>query len=301
MNARRRAGLIAVATAATLIFTAASAYAALLVNQIPRGPRLVGGVPSYDASFSGDDNRAADDFTVPKGQVFTVDAVHATGFVEEGSGAATVDVIIYADDKGRPGEIITSTPEIPGGSCTTGDTCIFEPRLEPPVRLEPGNYWVSIQESGFVWRWLVTPPGPPLGAAAVWENPGGGLEVGCTEWSPIVDCRWTSAEQGTDLWYQLLGELADSKFSLGRFSRTGGQVTVAGSFGSSGQLRVTGDGIQDTSKQILAGNREVDLELTSGVKRRLARGDRAQIRVKAVYTAKGGVPYKQRARVTLKP
>jgi hypothetical protein len=302
MTARRARFFAGLATLmAAMVWCSGTAFAGALVDQIPPGRHLVGTVPSYDAFGSSEDNRVADDFTVPAGRVFHIDAVHATGYDAEGSGSATVDVFFYTDSGGLPGDVIYSTNEIPAGTCAESTQCIFEPRLTTQLRLTPGNYWVSVQASGFVWRQKVTPPGPPLGAAAVWENPNGGLGVGCLAWTPVVDCSWTNASNGTDLWYQLLGQLSDSRFTLGHFSRNGDQLAVAGSFASDGSLSIKGSAVKSTKVRINAGNREVKMQLKPSVQRDLTHGDRVRVHVQAVFTAGGGVPYRQHATVTLKP
>jgi len=276
---------------------------AVLVDQIPDGPHRVGTVPSYDRPGSAVDNSAADDFTVPKGRTYTIHGIHATGFAIDGGGTVAVNVTLFSDASGRPGRVLYFRQETPeNGTCSDGNQCVLDAPLLEPRRLKPGNYWFSAQAVGdFVWRWAVTPDGSrPLGAAAVWENPEGGLGVGCRDWTRVVDCTWTNASNGTDLWYLLRGEVTDSRFSLRRFEGSGRKLSIAASFISTGMLDVKGKNIERDRLRVAAGRRRVPLALTDAARRDLDQGENVTVRLRAAFTATGGVPYKQTASTTLR-
>jgi hypothetical protein len=157
------------------------------------------GIVSSDfdsGSFDSYDNRAADDFTVPKGQTWTVTEVDAVGSYFNGSGTASgpadsENVIFYADSKGKPGKAVKGgTFTKLKGKDTSGS---FAMTLgKKGVVLPAGTYWVSVQASidfsGTNSEWAWSNQSTSEGKMAMWENPGNGFGTGCTKYTVENTC-----------------------------------------------------------------------------------------------------------------
>jgi hypothetical protein len=290
-----------------LAASAGSAGAATLTSQVPTGSFTVPTVLSFDAPAAAAKSQAADDFTVGEGQVWTVTGVDVFGLAQAGSGTDTAKVTIYSDAGAAPGSSLLSQAGIGltgGGTCSAGNSCNFTAPVANSPGLEPGTYWLSVQAAGPVaWRWAVTPPGTTYGAPAVWQNPGNAFGTGCTTYSPLLDCgALIAADDGRDLIYRLNGTLADSRFTLGSFSTEGRRVFLEASFPDSGSAKIKGKKVKQQTKGIsAAGQRSLKLKLTKGAKRKLGQGKNVKLNVKVTFTATGGVPFTQGAKVKLIP
>ena len=100
-----------------------------------------------------------------------------------------MDIRVYPDDNGQPGEQAVCTYNGISGAMH-GITLLRVPLPEPCV-LSPGVYWVSLQRSNGPLRWAAISPLPPPfvdGENARWRNPGDGFGTGCTDWSDIATC-----------------------------------------------------------------------------------------------------------------
>lgn len=89
---------------------------------------------------------AADDFSVPAGPGWNVDALSANFTTGNGSGLDPIDMrwIIFEDDNGQPGSEVLN---VLGGSLDTG-TGMADISLGAAVELAPGNYWLASQIVG---------------------------------------------------------------------------------------------------------------------------------------------------------
>lgn len=154
------------------------------------------------------DDQGADDFTIPKGQHWTINEVDVTGQYFNGTGRATSeDVIFYNIDRatGLPGTVHTRCMGLHGKDNGTGsfriklgDTCTKAdtPSLDCCKGFMGGQgYYVSVvidgvsggraRPSSTEWGWEVN--GTIHGSEAVWQNPGGGFGV-CKTWGTIGQC-----------------------------------------------------------------------------------------------------------------
>lgn len=110
-------------------------------------------------SFTSYDDQAADDFVIPKGQVWTITQVDVSGVYFDGTGPATSeDVIFYKNAKsGEPGNAVKKgTFKTLAGTGGPG----FALKLPGKgVVLKAGHYWVSVvanvnYSSGGEWGWF---------------------------------------------------------------------------------------------------------------------------------------------------
>ena len=302
----RRAAIALWLGAAILAAGAASAHAVTLTSQVPSGSVTVPTVRSHDDQVAANKARAADDFTVGAGQVWTITEVDVFGLAATGSGTDTANATIYADAGGSPGDSLHAQTGIGltgGGTCSAGGGCNFAVPVANAPRLEPGTYWISIQTAGpYRWNWAVTPPGTTYGAPAVWENPGDGSGLGCPAFAALLDCGWVTADEGRDLIYSLEGALADSRFTLGAFRTEGRKVFLDVAFPGQGKAKLKGKGLKKSSREVpRAGERSLKLKLKGGARRRLERGKKVKLKVEVTFTATEGVPFSQTARVKLIP
>ncbi|MEO6613474.1 MAG: HYR domain-containing protein [Chitinophagaceae bacterium] len=160
---------------------------------------------NFEASITGFDTQAADDFLVPGGQVWTVSKVAVGGLFFNGSGipTTTATVVFYNDAAGLPGSVVQSFSAVP----VTGGPD-FTATLPSNVVLNPGTYWVSVQvdldfNPNGQWGWS-TYGLTNTGSEAVWRNPGGAFATPCTNYAPVATGGCIPAS-GHNLIFRLLG------------------------------------------------------------------------------------------------
>lgn len=183
-------------------------------------------VPSdfYDSgSYDEYDAEGADDFTVPKGQTWTVQEVdvsgvdHANSARQRSSRSESMDaedrektsdgqtVYFYEDSKGAPGKNLAEI-QTSGKDDGLGNLAISLGKKG--IVLGSGTYWVSVQvktnyEKGeYAWYWSTRKK--QEGNPAMWENPGGGYGAGkpCDSWKAVKSC-WRDG--GVDFLFALKG------------------------------------------------------------------------------------------------
>jgi hypothetical protein len=150
----RSAVLLAVMTA--VLVAPASAGAAVLYDQTdnagvattnPADPNFS---PSNDLGGGGGD-RTADDFTVPTGQIWSIDEIDVGGAYSPTAPGQVVNVYIYSDASGAPG------PELLNEAATaTGGPNYAVPVTSAPL-LAAGHYWLTVQQKFATtmsfWAW----------------------------------------------------------------------------------------------------------------------------------------------------
>lgn len=154
----------------------------------------------FDSTFDSYDSQGADDFSVPEGHKWKVTAVNVTGTYFGGSGASSgVVVSFYKDNAGLPGDLVREVD----GSKFSDDSGSFSIKLQNPVSLKSGTYWLSVQaqmdapDAG-EWGWEVD--SLQNGNMAAWQNPGGAFGV-CPNWVGVQACTGN----GPDLMFSLTG------------------------------------------------------------------------------------------------
>jgi hypothetical protein len=143
--------------------------------------------PTPDDGFSAE---GADDFLVedPAGWRIATVRLQASTSDPDATGV-TWRVAILPDDGGLPGPLPACSSDGLAGVLDAQQTWI-ELSLPQPCPLPAGTYWLSVQASA------ANPPqvfwsgdaGEPVGAEALWRNPGGAFEAGCTAWAPLSSC-----------------------------------------------------------------------------------------------------------------
>ena len=207
------------------------------------------GVASQDRTEPGGDpfdSQAADDFTVPEGQSWTIDTVEVAGAYEAQCGgsagpAQAVNVFFYADAGGLPGDEIASRL---GLAPNAGPNFLVS---FPNLTLVPGTYWVSVQSvqncnTNGLWNWF----GHTVqsGNGWVWRNPGAGFGSGCENWSNSSPC---AGESYPGLAFRLIGNSYGCK---GFYATQVGQafpndVAYASVVGTAGGDTLVGTGATD--------------------------------------------------------
>ena len=148
------------------------------------------------AVTSADDSEAADDFTVPTGEVWSVDTVrveaYATGL--QADLPAGINAAFHVDEGGKPGVVVCSYPNVAPATKNPPENGSGPQHLVLQLpsfcTLCSGKtYWLSLQALGseevsYSWRQRTVVDGAP----AVWRNPGNGLGTGCTDWSAPAAC-----------------------------------------------------------------------------------------------------------------
>jgi hypothetical protein len=143
---------------------------------------------NFETSFDAYDCEAADDFVVPDGAKWRVTEVDITGITFNGSGvAASENLLIYKNRKGKPGEIVAEHDDVVGTEINGS----FFIDLGRGVKLKPGRYWLSFQANESFnnqgeWGWEASEA--VEGIPSLWRNPGDGFATGCTDWTTETEC-----------------------------------------------------------------------------------------------------------------
>jgi hypothetical protein len=137
------------------------------------------------------DAEGADDFHVFAEEGWTIGQVvfgtPGFGLLHQGD---LVDVRVYGDTGGAPGEAVCSYDGLAGRQHGTRQLRVA---LPTPCVVGPGRYWLSLQGRGALLRYAVATPNPHpppfvLGARAHWRNPDDGWGTGCVDWSDVTSC-----------------------------------------------------------------------------------------------------------------
>jgi hypothetical protein len=215
------AALLAAASIAALVVGTASEagppppFFSIKSGPFPKGSKILYNQNSNNAgtavpsqNFTGGSSavyssQGADEFVVPRGRTWQITQVDVTGVYYQGSGPPTSEgVTFYKNANGYPGEAVKngSFNNLNGG--IGPDFTISLPGSG--LKLKSGTYWISVVanmdlEAAGAWAWQVN--GVRHGKLALWRNPNGGFETGCTNWSTLEDCFG----YGPDLMFALRG------------------------------------------------------------------------------------------------
>jgi len=134
------------------------------------------------------DDEAADDFVVPAGSVWSVEEAFVSGGYNPGGGpAAALNVYIYSDAGGTPGDVLCNYPLLTPID-SAGSFLITFPHA---CVLRAGTYWLSAQArqdlapSG---QWYRNTRLIQSGNESRWRNPSNGYSTGCLGFSPVSSC-----------------------------------------------------------------------------------------------------------------
>lgn len=144
----------------------------------------------FEAANDSYTSMAADDFTVPAGEKWSVTEVSVNGSILGVSVPENFNVRFFANSASNlPGaEIHSEMVPVPVGS--ENPTL----PLAAPLLLSAGTYWVSVQAvmdygSGHQWYWSNFDNSVPRGAPFAWTNPGNGFGTACSAvWNTASVC-----------------------------------------------------------------------------------------------------------------
>ena len=247
------------------------------------------------------DHRVADDFTVPEGEVWTIEEVDAPGYSAGSNGG--FNVLIYPDAGGVPGAPLFEQHGIQVGApgsciCLTGT---------PP--LPAGKYWVTVQlnsHSGglpFTWGTRSVMTGEP--AKYMEAVPGCSGATG--PWANRASCF---PSDNLDQTFKLSGKTAppappvgSSAFTLGArtLDRRKGTATQVVTVPGAGSVELTGEDVAPQSAPVSgAGDVALKIKPRGKLKRRLKRKGKAKATLSVSFTPTGGSASSQAVPVELK-
>jgi hypothetical protein len=191
------AAAVTLASVAATLLIASAADAAELYDQSAPVETPTNAITSQVYTDQPDlTSQAADDFTVPVAQFWELSEVDVIG---DNNSAAPMNVFIYRDLSGLPGEQVFAQLGIPA----PGGPNYAIPITNAPS-LAPGTYWISVQAvapTNEQWFWANR--GVRSGNEAAWRNPGGGFMSGCLNWGPKGNCP--VGGDGSDQLFKLQG------------------------------------------------------------------------------------------------
>jgi hypothetical protein len=254
--------------------------------------------PSNDFG-SGDFDRTADDFTVPVGQAWSINEVDVSG-AYSGAAQGVVNVYIYPDAAGKPGDPLFSQTNIaaPGGPN-------YVVPLTGAPSLTAGTYWITVQQvvgMGGYWSW--TTRTVQSGGPARWFGPA--MDCPSFSWSPRMDC-WTGTNP--DQIFLLRGVNTSSSITLRKpkLNKKNGTAILPVTVAGAGELSLTGQGVkaqqaaEPVATQAVAGPGVVNLKVKAKGKARrtLNRTGKAKVKVTITFTPAGGIANSQQIKVKL--
>ena len=245
------------------------------------------------------DVEAADDFTVPAGQQWTINEVDVLG---EGA-SFKVHILIYANAGGLPGSVVFNANELPATNGTNYNTV-----LPTPAVLGPGTYWLSVKSPDFwSWRNSTTDSGSP----AVWQNPTNefvGIPVtGCGKtWTTRGTCYETTSEPGQA--FKLIGpEPTTTKpsnaFTIGKLklNKKKGFGTLTVNVPGPGTLALSGKNLKAVNAvATAAGAIKLKVKAKGKARKKLNEKGKVKVKAKLTFTPTGGDPASQSKSLTLK-
>ncbi len=178
-------------------------------------PRVYGQVPfinsirsqKFDAANATYDCTAADDFTVPAGQIWEIKNIAADGYILSSKNPDSFNVTVYANSGANlPGTIIRQENIQPSAGTQSPNLS-----LGTSLLLNPGKYWISVQAVADLpgdWFWQTYADSSTLGSPFVWINPGNGFGTTCSaNWGVGSVCSPGAAK---DLSFTLNGNILSS-------------------------------------------------------------------------------------------
>jgi len=196
---------------------------------------------NFEAGLDAFDDQAADDFSVPAGQAWTVTGVEAVGLYFGGP-APSFNVSLYRDLGTSPGALVASYPSVVAAPDTAGTVSL---PISPSISLTRGTYWVAVQANldfGAGGQWFWETRTVQSGDAAAWQQPGNGSSTGCVTWGPALTC--IPAGGGPDQMFAIDGTSTACTISgQGYIAGTAGDDVICGSINRD---RISAGGGNDT-------------------------------------------------------
>ena len=152
-------------------------HSTVLYSQYNQPGEVAVSSQNFGPPLAAADSQAADDFIVPAGETWVIEQVEVAGaYSADGGEPTSVNLFFYNDAGALPGEAIVTRKSIaPGSGLDTGNLVV---PLDPPVILQPGAHWLSVQANdgdgnGGQWFWRTRKVRSNNYAA--WRNPGWGF------------------------------------------------------------------------------------------------------------------------------
>jgi hypothetical protein len=309
--------LSGLAAAVVLLLAPAAANGDVLYDQTSNPAAFGSNVTSQDF-FTPDnalDAQAADDFTVPPGQLWGINELDVVGDVSN-TPPTDVNVFIYANAGTLPGAQLFGQI----GIATTGSPDFVIPLTGVPA-LGPGTYWVSVQVDGgtatnqWFWRDIIA----LTGNKASWQNPGDGFASGCTTWAVREVCLPVTS--APDQVFKLQGNPdvtppvapPSNSIVLGKpvRNRTTGTAILPVNVPGPGTLALSGDDVKTQRPQRKAPAQTATAVTTAGIvnlkiaakgasRAKLRRRGKLKVQVTITYTPTGGSVNAQTKTIKLK-
>jgi len=167
--------------------------------------------------------QGADDFVVPEGESWTVGSfgVWGTWWPESAGGPEMVDVYIYSNDEGKPGDTLYSyeeQSEFYAEEWFTGEghESYYNLTFPTPITFSEGQYWISFRVRDSydkVGKWGWQDKTNTNWEPWHWRNPGGGfLNGNFPDWTPSTSV--TPFGYSNDFRFSLYSEAYDNDLSV---------------------------------------------------------------------------------------
>ena len=191
MKTRNRVAGAAIAVACLLL--PASAGAEVLYDNIDlTSPQSINS-QDFNAANNAFDAMAADDFVIPAGEKWTITGALVRGNNDGSVPATSANVTIFADAGGTPGA------EVFSGVATATDYPRMNLTFAAP-ELSAGIYWFGVSAildpgaSAPFNQWYWAENSEPVGAPAMYRNPGNGFSTGCTSFTVKSTCIFVTGD-----------------------------------------------------------------------------------------------------------
>jgi hypothetical protein len=196
-------------TALVILMPAGVAQAEVLFDSTPSVLGVHPTVQDFETALDANDAEAADDFTVPPGQTWTLQRAFVDGRQPAPPGPATTNVVNVALFASA-GTLPAATPLYSAQLTADAGTVYpdFDLVLAGAPALQPGTYWLAAQArmnfssmTNNVWFWGTTPT--LRGNPAAYRNPGDGFGFGCVGFGLMTSC--VASVTNLDLSFRLEG------------------------------------------------------------------------------------------------
>lgn len=306
---RTQLTLLLTAVAAVALPGTGTAGAEVLFDQVDPTPPQSTGSQDFEPAYDTADELAADDFEVPRGEVWQLQAAFVDGVRAGQTSTGTFNVHLFANAGSLPGaEVLgTSVQANPGPAYPDVEL----PLTAAPI-LDAGAWWFAPQArlDGVSpmnpQQWFRAESDTGSGATAAWRNPGGGI-VGhdCFEFTPRDECPLPLPGGGTPeihpapgQSFRLEGNRAGAELSVELAKAKGkGKLALTVNVPDGGELTASSKQLKGAGETVEAiGDAALTLKPKGKTKRALADGKRIKAKVELTLSTAGGGTLEDSAR-----
>ena len=241
--------------------------------------------PSNYFDVSNND-RTADDFTVPAGATWALNEIDVTGALENPIPTPTVNVYLYANAAGKPGAEVFSQVGI-----TPTNAPDFVVPLTGVPSLAAGTYWITVQladAGASYWSWGTNTV--QRGNPATWWTNTSSPSCPAGAWAARMTC-WTGTNpdqvftlKGTDL-------TPSNDLALGKPERNTdkGTASLPATVPGPGSITLSGKGVvRRAGATLAAGTVHLKVKAKGAAKRTLKATGKVTVTVQVTFTPTGG-------------